>query len=225
MKFHFHPVSTTSRSILFFMADQGIPYEPVVVDLMTGEHMKAPFTDLNPSRQVPVLDDEGFVMTECSAILKYVAEKTKNPAYPADLRERARVNEIMDWFNTNLYREYGYHLIYPQVYPGHKRTGDDHQSGTVGWGREKSEFWLGVLDTHYLGHGKPYLLGDKLSIADYLGSAIISAGDLVGVDLKRFPNVDRWMKAMRARPGWAKTHEVHDGFAASLKGKPFETVV
>ena len=44
-----------------------------------------------------------------------------------------------------------------------------------------------MLDTHYLGHGKPYLLGDKLSIADYLGAAIISAGDLVGVDLKRFP--------------------------------------
>jgi glutathione S-transferase len=225
MKFHFHPVSTTSRSILFFMADQGIPYEPVVVDLMTGEHVKPPFTDLNPSRQVPVLDDEGFVMTECSAILKYIAEKTKNAAYPSDLRERARVNEIMDWFNTNLYREYGYHLIYPQVYPSHKREQDAHQSGTIGWGKDKSMFWLGVLDTHYLGHGKPYLLGDKLSIADYLGSAIISAGDLVGVDLKRFPNVDRWMKAMRARPGWAKTHEVHDGFAASLKGKPFETVV
>lgn len=225
MKFYFHPVSTTSRSVLFFFADQNVPFEPVVVDLMTGEHMKSPFTGINPSCQVPVLDDEGFVMTECSAILKYVAEKTNSPAYPTDLRERARVNEIMDWFNTNLYREYGYHLIYPQVYPGHKRPEDDHQKGTIGWGKNKSEFWLGVLDKHYLGHGKPYLLGDKISIADYLGAAIISAGDLVGVDLKRFPNVDRWMKALRARPAWRKTSEVHDGFAASLKGKPFETVV
>jgi hypothetical protein len=51
MKFYFHPVSTTSRSVLFFFADQNIPFEPVVVDLMTGEHMKSPFSGINrPAR-------------------------------------------------------------------------------------------------------------------------------------------------------------------------------
>ena len=226
MKLHYHPVSTTSRVVTFFCADQGIPLDLVVVDLMTGEHVKEPYiSKINPSKQVPVLDDEGFLLSECSSILKYIADKQGSATYPKDLKQRARVNEVMDWFNTNLYREYGYHLVYPQVYDGHKRPPGDAQSGTIGWGKTKSEFWIGVLENHWLGGGKKFVAGDTLTLADYLGSTILSCGDLVGVSLSKFPNTDKWMKSMRARPGWSKTSEVHDGFAASLKGKPFEAIV
>ena len=38
---------------------------------------------------------------------------------------RARVNERMDWLNTNHYREWAYHLIYPQVFPGHVRASEN----------------------------------------------------------------------------------------------------
>jgi glutathione S-transferase len=224
MKLHYHPVSTTSRAVTFYCADQGVPLDLVVVDLMTGEHVKEPYiSKINPSKQVPVLEDEGFLLSECSSILKYIAEKQGSATYPKDLKQRARVNEVMDWFNTNLYREYGYHLVYPQVYDGHKR-GAGVQEGTIGWGKTKSEFWLGVLENHWLGGGKKFVAGDTLTIADYLGSTILSCGDLVGVSLAKFPNTDKWMKSMRARPGWSKTSDVHDGFAASLKGKPFEAI-
>jgi glutathione S-transferase len=226
MKLHYHPVSTTSRVVTFFCADQGIPLDLVVVDLMTGEHVKEPYTSkVNPSKQVPVLEDEGFLLTECSSILKYIADKQGSATYPKDLKQRARVNEVMDWFNTNLYRDYGYHLVYPQVYDGHKRPPGDAQSGTIDWGKSKSEFWIGVLENHWLAGGKKFVAGDTLTLADYLGSTILSCGDLVGVTFAKFPNTDRWMKSMRARPGWSKTSEVHDGFAASLKGKPFEAIV
>ena len=103
MKLHYHPVSTTSPSLTFFCADNGIPLDLVLVDLLTGEHVKEPYTSkINPSKQVPVLEDDGFLLSECSAILKYIAEKNDSPTYPKDLKQRARVNEVMDWFNTNL---------------------------------------------------------------------------------------------------------------------------
>src|SRR5262245_49630017 len=104
MKLYFFPVSTASRPVVLFCAENKIPYEPVIVDLMTGEHMKEPYTKINPSSMVPALEDEGFVLTESSAMLKYLADKYNSAAYPKDLRERARVNERMDWFNTQLYR-------------------------------------------------------------------------------------------------------------------------
>jgi glutathione S-transferase len=223
MKLHFHPVSTASRPVVLFCAEANIAYEPVVVDLMKGAHYEEPFVALNPSKQVPVLEDGDFVLTESSAILKYLADKVGSPAYPKDPKARARVNERMDWFNTQHYREWGYHLVYPQTFPHHVRPSEEAQRATVEWGREKSEAWLKILNDNVLGSHK-YLCGDSITIADYFGAEILAAGDLIGVTYKRFPNVDRWMSTMRALPGWKKTNEATDGFAASLKGKKFVTI-
>ncbi len=102
---------------------------------MTGEHTKEPYSAINPSRLVPVLEDGDFRLTESSAILKYLADKIDSPAYPKDLRRRARVNEMMDWLNTGFYRDFGYGLIYPQIFPHHKRPGDEAHAGNGGVGQ------------------------------------------------------------------------------------------
>jgi glutathione S-transferase len=222
-KLYYHPVSTASRPVVHFCADAGITFEPVVVDLMTGEHYKDPFTKLNPSRQVPVLQDGDFVLTESSAILKYLADKVDSPAYPKDLKARAHVNERMDWFNTGFYREWGYHLVYPQVFPHHKRDNDTHHNGVLEWGKNKSEAWLQILNDNILGKNK-YVCGDKITIADYFGAEIVAAGWLIGAELKNFPNVRRWMETMSSQPNWKKVHEITDGFAASLRGNKYVTV-
>jgi glutathione S-transferase len=222
MKLYMHPVSTASRPVLLFCAENNVAVEMEVVDLMTGAHLQPPFITMNPSGQVPVLEDDGFVLTESSAILKYIAEKTGSPTYPTDLKGRARVNERMDWFNTGLYREYGYHLIYPQVFPHHNRGSEAAQMGTLEWGKKSCEKWMKVLDENIIGKNA-YVCGDKISIADYFGAALVATGDLVRVDVKRFPNVDRWMQSMRGLSSWKKIHEPIEGFAASMREKEFVT--
>jgi len=223
MKLHFHPVSTASRPVVLFCAEAKIAYEPVVVDLMTGGHKSEAFTKLNPSQMVPVLEDGDFVLTESSAILKYLADKVDSPAYPKDLKKRAHVNERMDWVNANFYREFAYHLVYPQVFPHHNRTPDAAQTATLNWGKEKAEHWLDILDKNMIGSHK-YLCGDDITIADYFAAEIFSCGDLIGVNFAKWPNVDRWMKSMRALPSWSTVNEAANGFASSLKGKQFVTL-
>jgi glutathione S-transferase len=223
MKLHFHPVSTASRPVVLFCAEEKISYEPVVVDLMTGAHMAEPFLKLNPSHMVPVLEDGDFVLTESSAILKYLAEKHDSKAYPKDLKKRARINERMDWVNANFYREWAYHLVYPQVFPNHVRTPDVAHTATLSWGKEKAEHWLDILDKHIIG-SNAYLCGSEISIADYFAAEVFSCGALIGASFQKYPNVDRWMKTMRALPSWSTVNEAIDGFAASLKGKPFVTI-
>jgi glutathione S-transferase len=220
MKLYFHPVSTASKPVVLFLHEAKIPFEPVVVDLMKGEHLADKYKNLNPSCLVPTIDDDGFVLTESSAILKYLAEKHSSPAYPKDLKARARINERMDWFNTQFYREYAYHLIYPQIFPNHERGSESATNATVTWGQAQVERWLGVLDTAILGSHK-YVAGDTISIADYLGAGIVSVGDVTRVDLSKYPNVDRWMKSMRALPSWSKTLEATAGFAKMMEAKQF----
>jgi glutathione S-transferase len=220
MKLYYHPISITSRPLMLFLAENGIDCEMNVVDLMTGAHHQEPFVSLNPNRLVPVLDDDGFVLTESSAILKYLAEKIGSPTYPKDLKARARVNERMDWLNTQFYREYGYHLVYPQIYPHHKRPTDDVQNGTLEWGKERASAALQILNDHIIGDNK-YLCGNELTIADFLASSMVTAGELIGVDIAKYPNVARWLHAMKALSKWKEMSQVHDGFAASLKEKSF----
>lgn len=222
MKLHHHPASTTSRAVMLFAAESGIAYEPVVVDLFTGEHLGEPYAALNPNRQVPVLEDGAFRLTECSAILKYLAERTGSPAYPADLKQRARINERMDWFNTQFCRDFAYGFVYPQIFPTHKRPNAHAQGLTLGWHREKARQWLEVLDRHIIGPDQAYVCGNAITLADYLGAPLVALGEVARVDFGPYPNVRRWMAAMKSLRSWPAVFAAIDGYAASLADAAFE---
>ena len=224
MKLYYHPASTTSRIVQMFAVDQGIDLDYQVVDLFTGEHLKPEFAAINPSRMVPVLEDGDFRLTESSAILKYLADKVGSPAYPKDLKARARVHEMMDWFNSNLYKDFGYGLVYPQLFPHHRRPSDEAHAGSIEWGKQKTRAWLKVLDEDLIGPKKAFLCGDGITLADYLGAEMVCIGDLVRCSYSGYPNIERWMRNMKALKGWARVHEAADGFAASLRDKSFVTI-
>jgi glutathione S-transferase len=224
MKLYYHPASTTSRIVMLCVAEERIEVEYQVVDLFTGEHMKPPYSDKNPSCLVPMIEDGDFRLTECSTIIKYLAEKAGSGSYPKELRARAKVNEMMDWFNTNLYRDFAYGLVYPQTFPTHKRRSDEAHAATLEWGKEKSKIWLKVLDQHLIGPKRNHLVGDSITVADYLGAEMIGLGDLIRCNLSAYPNVERWMRNMKALKSWAKVNEVFYGFAGSLKDTPFVAI-
>jgi glutathione S-transferase len=141
-----HPVSTVCRPIRLFCGENGIKIDEETVDLMTGAQHKEAYASLNPNRQVPLLVDGDRKLTEGSAILKYIAEKYQLPSYPADLKKRAKINEVMDWLNTGFYRDFEYSLIYSQLFPHHKRRNDEAHAGTIAWGKEGSQKWLQLLN-------------------------------------------------------------------------------
>jgi glutathione S-transferase len=224
MKLYMHPVSMTSRPVRLFIAENNIPVEEQVVDLFTGEHYKEPFTAINPNRMVPVLEDGDLRLTESSAILKYLAEKTNSPAYPKDLKQRAKVNEIMDWFNTNFYRDYAYGMIYPQVFPHHKRPSEEAQKATVEWAQERVKTWLQILNDYWIGPKKQFLVGDQPTIADYFGIGLLTLGEVVRCDFAKYPNVQRWMGNMKKLHSWPKVNEVFYGLVESVKDQKFVAV-
>jgi glutathione S-transferase len=224
MKLYMHPVSMTSRPVRLFMAEKGLKADEEVVDLMTGAHFQEPYASLNPNKLVPMLDDDGFKLTESSAILKYLAEKFDLPEYPKDLKKRAKVNEVMDWLNTNFYREWAYGLCYPQLFPHMKRRSDEAHAATIEWGKEQSKRWLQVLNDHYIGPKNQYLTGDTITIADYFGAALVTLGELIGCDLAAYPNITRWLDNMKKLKTWPQVNEVFDGFKAQLKDQKFVTL-
>lgn len=224
MKLYYHPASTTCRPIMLFAAESGIALDMQLVDLFTGEHYQPPYEAINPNHLVPVLDDGSFRLTESSAILKYLAEKAGSPAYPSSLQERARVNERMDWVNTQLNRDLCYGFVYPQIFGFHKRRSDEAQQAQIEWGRQRAQGWLKVLDANMLAAGNNYVCGDKLTLADYFAAPFVHVAQLTGSDFSDYPNVRAWLARMKAMPSWPKVFEAIEGYGATLKGQDLVSV-
>jgi glutathione S-transferase len=120
----------------------------------------------------------------------------------------------MDWFNTGFYRDFGYGLVYPQILPDYRYDGA--QAEVLRRAEARSRRWLEILDTLWLGRSA-FLCGEAVTIADLFGAAYVSIGDWIGYDLSPYPNVVRWLAAMRARPSWTASHEAWNGLVANLR--------
>jgi glutathione S-transferase len=224
MKLYANPVAAFSRPIVLFLERGEIPVDIVNVDVFGGECKGEEFARRNPSNQIPVLEDDALVLTECSAILKYLADKAGSPAYPEDLKQRAKVNEAMDWFNTGFVRDYSYGFVYPQILPDHKRPTDAANKSAVEWGRDKARRWMEILDSKWLGDGRTYLCGDEITIADYFAAGPIHVGELIGIDFSAYPNVARWLANMKTQPGWKSVDYEANGLVEAMKGPDYVTL-
>ena len=87
MRLYHHPLSSNSRRAALAAAHLGLPAELVKIDLERGQQRSPEFLRMNPNGMVPVLEDDGFILTESHAIMLYLADKIPgHAAYPDDAR-------------------------------------------------------------------------------------------------------------------------------------------
>lgn len=128
MKLYWSPISAPSRSIKFFLEYNNILHEIETIDFLKGEQWKHDFLEINPNHSVPVINDNGFILYESSAIFRYLYAKYLNNKnnqenlinwYPDDIKKRAIVNEYLDWHHNYLRKasyscaSYFYFYLYP----------------------------------------------------------------------------------------------------------------
>lgn len=215
-KLYHDPASTVSRPLIQFLVEHDLDIELVHVDLSRGDHHADWYGAINPNRLVPTLEEDGFVLTESATILRYLADVAGSSAYPADLRARARVDEALDWFNTGFYRDYGYGMVYPQILP-HTRMPGAGIAEITAWYHDRACRRLEILDDHMIGEGT-WVAGDRFTIADMFGAALVTVGDMVGFDLQPYPNVRRWLAAVQARPSWDAANAAFYGWRSAMRG-------
>ncbi|MBL8597283.1 MAG: glutathione S-transferase family protein [Devosia sp.] len=100
--------SINVRKVLWAAGEMGLAYEQEVWGNPDRDPNVPEFLALNPNAQVPVLVDDGFVLWESNAIMRYLAEKTGSDLLPADRRERALVDQWLTWTVSELNPSWGY---------------------------------------------------------------------------------------------------------------------
>ena len=114
------------------------------------------FTALNPNQKIPVLVDDGFVLTESGAILIYLAEKT-GKFLPSDPKSRAKTIEALMFQMGSLGPMFGQYLVFAAAW------GNKFPDVTNRYFSEVSRI-MGVLNTQL--ENQDYLAGDDYTIAD-----------------------------------------------------------
>lgn len=98
IKLYDYELSGNCYKIRLLMSILGVDYISVAVDFYPGrEHKSDWFLKINPLGQLPVIDDDGFVLRDAQAILVYIASKYDQTGawYPRD--EPALLGEISQW--------------------------------------------------------------------------------------------------------------------------------
>ncbi|XP_050410538.2 glutathione S-transferase theta-1 [Patella vulgata] len=212
LKFYYDLMSQPSRAVYIFLKANKIPFEDKPVALRKGEHLTEEYKKLNPFQKVPFIDDNGFILNESVAILKYLSHKFDigDNWYPkSDLKRQAKVDEYMNWqhINTRLNAAmiFQHLLLLPRI------TGKPVQEKQMARFKKGLIESVGHIDKYFLG-SQPFLCGDKLSVADLLGACELM--QLHAVHEESFytdnPVVKAWIERVRNRlaPHFDDAHKI-----------------
>ena len=198
MKLYGHPWSSNARRVQMLCEELKIPYSYETVDLMKGAQYSPAFQTINPNSKVPVIDDDGFVLWESQAIMRYLADKHKAATwYPTESKARAVVEQWLDWNQTRLAPEAG-KIMFNMHFAGDKRN-DQAIEDAKKWLLKILPVMDGVLIR------QPYLCGERIMLADLAVATNMAYLEHCQYDLAPYPNIRRWYAALKARPSFAKT--------------------
>lgn len=185
------------------LAELGIEYETIEVNLFRGEHRRPEFAAINPHRKVPVLEDDGERIFESNAILVYLAKTRQTggkwPTRPAD---EARALRWMFFESMHLAMQCGTVWWEDIVKPAIGRGGSEEP--VLAEAVEELDRSLALLDEHF--RERPFLMGDDLTLADCAVGVTVATLRNTRLDDGRFPNVVAYRERMRARPSWTAAH-------------------
>jgi glutathione S-transferase len=176
----------------------GSPVEYIRVDLGKGEHAKPDFLALNPNGKVPLLVDGELRLWESAAIMAHLAVKAGSDLWP---REPAQQVEVLRWLSWDIahFSRHGGALYFENMIKPFLGLGQPNPAAV----EEASKFYMrfaAVLDTHLA--NRSYLVGDRLSIADFGVGVLLPWAKDSHLPLDGFANIARWHERMMDIPAW-----------------------
>ncbi|KAK5620005.1 hypothetical protein CRENBAI_003715 [Crenichthys baileyi] len=194
-------LSQPCRAVHILLTCTKIPHRVHSVALRKGEHRTAEFTKLNPMQKVPVMVDNGFVLTESDAILKYLVTKYNVPEhwYPWLPERRARVDEYTAWHHTNTRPHAAKVFMLEVLLPA--QFGAQVDQDRLERALLELDATLDKLESMFL-RRQPFLCGDDITVADLLAICELMQPLGSGRDiLKDRPQLQHWRSRVQSALG------------------------
>ena len=189
--------NTRDLRVLWTLEEIGLPYEIVGMDHPNHDLDAPSYRALNPFGQIPVIDDDGVVVTESGAILLYLARKS-GKLMPRDLAGEAQVRR---WSIAALNTV---ELPLLSMWFVNMSGGKDTKPSQAlhGW----SDMRLRQLDGWLA--DRSYVATDDFTVADILMTHVLDAGTPNEM-LQPYANLLAYRARCTGRPAWKKTVDAY----------------
>ena len=159
--------SINVQKVLWCCGELNIRYERIDAGMQFGVNHTPEYKAMNPNELVPTIDDEGFILWESHAIVRYFARKHGlGTLCPSDPRACADADRWMDWHATTVWpnlRPVFWNLV--RVAP------EKRDMALVNDSRNKLAGSMAILDAHLT--NRDYVTGSALTMGDIpLGAAV-----------------------------------------------------
>lgn len=194
--------SVNVKKALWALEELGVKYERIDAGLQYGVNNTPEYRRMNPTGLVPTLDDDGFVLWESHAIVRYLAQKHgAGTLWPQDPRVRADADRWMDWTHT-FSREFQRPVFWPLVRtPPEKRDTKAIEEACRKCGE------LLAVPEQYLAT-RPYLAGAAFSMGDIPLGCHVHLWMRLPVERPRRPGLEAWFERLCARPAFRKIVDI-----------------
>lgn len=201
MKIYYAPRTISIASVIA-LHEVGADFALRLVDFTTGEQTKPAYHRLNPKGRVPVLDlGDGTLLTETGAILEYLAGTHPEAGLmPDDPPAAAHVRSVMYYLASTM------HPNHAHMRRGH-RWADKAESHADMSAKVPETMTTSAQYIEDHGLRGDFVLGERISVADFYLYVVCSWLEMDGVDVSAFPGIRAFRAAMQAR---ASVRAVHD---------------
>lgn len=184
----------------------GATFEPVLVKLHKGEQQSADYLALNPRGQVPVLVDDGEVITQIPAIVGWLDHRFPQAGFlPTEPLARVRVLETLAWMNNTA------HPTFTHVFMPHKFAASPEAQAEIKAQAAKAfGAMLGEIDamaSRAAGGGREFLGGSAFGPLDAYALTLLRWGGFAGHDPQQFPALWAHVQRVAALPPVARAIE------------------
>jgi glutathione S-transferase len=199
----YNSIGPNPKAVRMFMAEKGIELPKVEIDIRGGENRREPYLEKNPSGQCPALElDDGSILSEITAICEYLDESKPGPSLiGSTAEERAKTRmwtrridlNILEPMANGFRFSEGLKMFENRIHCIPPAAGDLKQTA-----QERLKWLDGLMD------GKPFICGDRLTMADILLFAFVDFFARVGQPINPdLANIGAWYARMKARPSAA----------------------
>uniref|UniRef100_A0A0K8TV27 Glutathione-S-transferase n=1 Tax=Epiphyas postvittana TaxID=65032 RepID=A0A0K8TV27_EPIPO len=199
LKLYIDLMSQPSRALYILLKNIKYDFTPVTVDLRKAEHYSEDYAKINRFQRVPVIDHNGFILTESVAILKYLSREGIIPEnlYPRENKQAARVEEFLEWQHAGLRLHcamfFRVKVLDPVV------TGKPVDTKQLEGYVRRMEGALDSFDQLWLGQGHNFITGDNICVADLLAACELEQPRMAGYDPSaKYANISEWIKRVRS---------------------------
>ena len=188
--------SINVQKVLWALAETGIAYRRIDAGMKFGVNDTPEYLAINPTGLIPTIDDDGYVLWESNAIVRYLSAKhAHGTLYPEDLESRFRAERWMDWQTT------AFNPAITPIFAGLIRNAPEFSDPRViEAARMKSEACLAILDTQLA--GRAYMNGDVFTVADIPAGAGANRWYKLPIAREPRPNVEGWLERLKERSGF-----------------------